>query len=1461
MSQNIPGNLNIGSGVNPDIVLSQQSGISTVFNANKQNIDFTIYSTGNSNLTYDASTGRLGVGTGLPDAVLHVVAPCAKDGLIVESVTNCPTGVTLLLVHNPQTSPVSGSYPAIVNLAGRDTNYNEIYYGQILSKILDPNTGSTSGEIIFTVDQTGVNKPVFVANLSNVVLGGNNNASGFAYDVVGNYNRLNGVLYNNIGSYNTGTVNSGIVIGNSNLLNGNQLFLFANNSVLSGVSGISIGNSILASGSNNIVLGNTVNLTGLNNILLGSNNDAKIFSTVGLAQSLFSSGVSGIVLGSNVSNTGNFNIYIGNDTSVSGNNNNLIGSLVYLTGNNNLSYGNQNVVNGNNLICIGSYQTASNINSGIFIGNSIGSNEAVRSIIIGIGNKTPNDQQGLSDSILVGINNTLASGIPDKLLLIGQNNVVKDINNSLLVGNQNNASGSINNNLLLGNTNAAPIDSNNNIIVGLLNNQTGIYIDTAGGITGVARRINSTAANSIVAGIHNIQTSGVSTNIIGNKNAVSGSNDNVIGSFNSLRNASRSYSVGNSNYMVGDNLGAMGSKTLIVGQESLIFNNADKRMDVFGSGNIALGFNQLVPSGLVVGTNNRIYGPNNTIYGRNNTLGSIAHAFVMNSLSSNSITIPSLNVANKYTIADTALLVVQSPAANNNTFIREILDIVENPLENTTTIQFSTSIVVNSSNGYFSINENFDDNNLPNNTTVSGLIMPYAVGGGVGGPETNPTYGSNNIVIGSNNNYIYSSGTVIGFNNTVSGVRNVVVGYGLSGVVDNTLYVGTNNSNKIILDNQRTVFNSGKIQDNFIVKSTNDNTSVLNIDLNNNRVGVNTNNPTADLSVSGLTSTNTIRVGFSSPDQYVLTSNVNGFGTWQLPVRLSGLDTGLMCKINDKVSSGISNIYFDPAGNSLSFNLDNNNGLVLNPTGIFVNDAGNTFAMRIRGSGGSDFARVLFNTNFGNNRIDFFNISGNSGVLNNLTIISGLNVPTSLTGTFLYSNISGRLLSFAARPYSVMYASENSWGTGDTSFRWFNNQSTLALGATGVVSYDILSTNTNDTNYNIVLSSNNQIDTIFNNRGLGNKFSIINSGALSTRRGLHINPVSGQVAINVIPDTFANITNQAHLYVEGKTWTNSLRIGPGTTPSGLYLRVDNNGNVIPSTLDLTTQFSGSYPLNTTYTSLGQNNAFRVDIGLQSVDRAGNSLGVNNNGQSIIWDGVKWDLNRGFRVSQSSPLNIGSPATDLRTLNGIQFGHATKLNNTYHTHTFAGGSFHTTESNLYDGSAQFAQYYLRCRTPITGGNVVALTTNFAKDSIQTENQYNTISLSNSNGFNYDNVWTYNIFVSVLWQDGTSSSNPAVGNRQAAGMNIQGAIFRSADGSIFTKLGQERINIFATGAGVVGLPAGMGIATSLDNDSQSNLPRLSIRATGVDGKTALWTATAQVHQLNHPGHGIRDLYGNS
>lgn len=1438
-SQTVSGTLYVGSGINPSIILSETSGISTSFNALKQDIDFSIRGTGNGLVYFDASTGRLGVGTGLPDAVLHVVAPCSKDGLIVESITNCPTGVTLLLVHNPQTTPLSGSYPAIVNLAGRDTNYNEVVYGQIMSKILDPVTGSTSGEILFTVDDKGTNKPVFSANLRNVILGGSNSVSGYTYTVVGVSNAVTGVGLTTIGSSNTGISNTGITIGSSNYFNGAKVFALVNNSRLIGANNTALGDSVNLSGLSNIFVGNSSSITGNYNILLGSNNNLNTSTSVGLVQVGVSSGASGVVLGSYVNNSGDNNIYIGNVNTLIGNDNSVVGSNVSLSGNSNKVYGSSDVITGTKLICIGSDQTLTNISSGIFVGNNINLQDTTKSIVIGLGNST---NSGLDQSILLGINNNIASGIPSQLLLIGQANVLRDINGSLVVGNTNNLSGTVSNNLVLGSVNAVPPTSNNNLVVGILNNQTGVYINSVGTISGTPSRTAGTVNNSIIVGINNLAQSGNSNVILGNKNVASGSNISAVGSYNNLKNASNAYAIGNSNFLVGDQIGTVGSKIAVVGQESMVFNTANTKMDVFGSGNIVVGYNQMVSSGIIIGTANKLNGINNIVYGRDNTLGSTRNQCVVDSVGLN-ITVPTLGITSKYLVGDKILLCVQSPPSVNNTFVREISNVVENSIDNTTVISIGAPVAIDRANGYYSVNNAFDDNNSPNTTIVSGLVMPYQRLGGAGGTETNPIYGSNNIVVGTNNTYLYSSGVIVGYNNNVSGVRNVVIGYNISGLADNTLYMGTNNSNKMILDNDKVVFNSGAVQDNFVVKSSNDATSVLNIGLNSNRVGINTDSPTSDLAVSGLTTTSSLRVGFSAPDAYVLTTNTNGVGTWQLPVRISGTDTGLLYRVNDKVASGISEILYSPSTKQMNFNLGGNNGFYITSTGVFVNDEASTYKLRVRGSGGVEFARVLLDTNFGHQRIDFHNISGNSGTFNNFTVNSGVNLPPSLTGTFLFVNNSGRLNSAATRANSIIFANENAWATGNTSIRWINSQQTLALGATGIVSYDSLFTNIPDSFYNIILSSNDSIDTVFNNRGLGNKFSVINSGSLNNRIGFHISP-TGSVTINASSSDIANSNSSGVvLYANGKAWFKSLKIGEGATASGYYLRTDQFGNLRFSDIDLKTQFSGLYPMNITYTSQGDA-SFRVDIGLSNKLTDGSNMGANNDGTMLIWRGDAWVSSSGLKVYQNQTI-----ANDPNSVRGIEFGYKPQVTQTRHNHVFAGGSIKASDEK-YNGSSQYAQYYLRTRTT-DGGQVRPLVTDWTKPAVgstvvTTETTANCINLSafsDATSYEYDRVWTYQIDISALWQLGSSSSVNPNATRNGAGIFIEGALIRTASGIRFSKLGTETTRTYGDT-----MPAGMSIGTQVVD---SNPPRLSIVASGAAGYTAIWSATAKINQLNHVG----------
>jgi hypothetical protein len=1449
----ISGTLNVGSGTTPDIKLSDTAGISSSFNINKLDIDFSIKGTGNGLMYFDASTGRVGIGTGVPDAVLHVVAPCAKDGLIIESVTNCPTGVTLLLVHNPQTAPVSGSYPAIINLAGRDTNYNKIAYGQIVSKILDPITGYTSGEILFTVDNRGTNTPVFKANVKNIVLGGNNSVSGYSYTVIGGSNAVTGVGITSIGAYNSGLSNSGLIIGNANIFNGTKIVALVNNSKFVGTNNIAMGDTVAITGLSNIFIGNSNLLSGSNNILMGDNNSFNGDMSIGLTQLSSNTGSSGIIFGAYATNSGNNNIYIGNLNNLIGNSNNVVGSLVSVTGDSNNIYGSSDSILGSKLISIGSNQFLNTVTSGIFIGNDMSLSNSNKLLFLGMGNT--NTKDGLAKSILIGINNNLSNGTPDQILLIGQSNIIQNITGSVVLGNTNNVSGSVSNNLVMGNSNAVSLISTNNLVLGILNNQTGIYIDSAGSITGSGKRPAGTVINSIVAGINNVVYAGNSHIVVGNKNAISGSSSNTLGSYNNLQNSTNAYNIGNSNFLVGSQLATVGSKINLIGQESVVFNTSNQQMNVFGSGNIVLGYNQVVNNGIAVGTSNRLDGLNNIVYGRNNTLGYTRNTCFMTDAGGTTITIPTKGMLAQYLQGDKILVSFQNPPSTSNTFVRTISAIVEDTIEPKTYITLDIPVILDYGNGYYSINNAFDDNNSPSNV-VSGLIMPYQRMGGAGGAELNPVYGSNNIIVGSNNRYPFTSGLILGYNNYMSGVRNIAIGYGLTGVADDTLYLGTNNSNKMILDNYKIVFNSGKLQQNLIVKSASDSTSVLNANLNNNRVGINTDSPTSDFSVSGLLTTTDFKLGFSSPDAYVLTSNTNGVGTWQLPVRLSGTNGGMLFKITDKGASGIAEIGYDPNNKQLGFNLGGNNELYINSTGLFLNDQALAYKVRIRGSGGVDFARILFDTDYPNHRINFYNIGGNSGNFNNFTLNSGLTLPISLTGTYLYVNNSGKLSSYVTRPNSILFSNNASYSTGNSSLRWINSQQVMAMGASVDVTEDTVPTNGYDSYYNILLSSNSQVDTVFNNRGFNNRFAVLNSGNDRTI-GFHIGP-TGAVAINTALSNLSSVNPKAALYVNGKTWVTELKIGNDSAPSGYYLRTDASGNIRFSNLDINNQFTAystdaitnSYPINVISTTQGVDGSFITNFGFTKRNSNGNPFTASDDGAYVAYNGLAWVTASGLKAYQTQ-LETGNPQSSP----GIAIGYKPSVTSTFNTHAFAGGSFSHT-SKTYDGSSQYVQYYLRTRTTGPSNTTNPLVTNWSKTNVVSDESPN--NCINFNDFyaldsyspGYDRVWAYKISVSVLWQNSTQSTPNNTARRYAGTYQIEGGVYRSADGSNFYKFGNESVKYYGDA-----MPSFMGLSTEVRNTS--SIPRLSIVASGVGGYTALWSATARINQLNHPGD--LTLYG--
>tara|TARA_B100001564_G_scaffold26996_2_gene20025 strand:+ start:1639 stop:6255 length:4617 start_codon:yes stop_codon:yes gene_type:complete len=1517
----VSGTLNIGSGNVYDIILSDTSGNPTIFNNNNLDIDFAVSGTGVGDvLFYDVSKGRLGVNVTSPDAGLHVVSDCPSDGLKVENITNCPTGVRVLFVHNSQTPPDTGSLPVTIDLAGRDSNYSTIKYAQIISRVLDPVTSQTSGELLFTVDHTGVNREIFRSSLVNTVLGGLNNVSGHFYDVLGYSNTTSGLSYIVVGNNNDFTTNTGILVGNNIEAEGDKLLVFANSSSVSGNGNIVVGVDSTVSGLSNVALGTQVRTTGDNGIIIGNNSVVNGDNFVGLVSSANVSGQSGIGFGIGATAVGDGHVFLGSNINVSGTEDIAIGSNLNLSGNKNIVYGNLSDVSGHSIISIGRNNNPQSINSGVYIGNEISLTGSQKSMIIGLG---VNTTSGLNDSVLIGINNDTSAGSPDSLVLVGQNNTVSEITESLVVGNDNNLTGTITNNIVVGPRNNVPNSSKNNLVVGLLNNTSGITISTDGSIVGTdTKTVGDNMANSTVFGINNWVSEASGSLVYGNKTRMSGLNINSVGSYTNL-NGENIQNLGNSNFVLGQNNTTLGHGNDIMGDSSISLNNSSDRNQIFGSGNIVLGHNEVVVSGLSVGLDNEIYGPFNTVFGKNNTVG---HARYPCRASGTDIVI--VGDVSDFAGGDNVMVGIYSPASQDNSvFIGTIVDgtdattneslgvIKENIGSNyTTTLKLSATIESLNTIEYY-VKETFDDivHGLDPCEECfadkfagysSGYVIAYQNGNDETDLITNPKYGNTNIVIGNNNTHTHSSGITIGYANNISGVNHIAIGSQLSGNFNNTLQLGTNSNNRLVLDNTKIIFNTGALQSAVFFNSANpgvgsNDDRVLKIDLNTNRVGVNVTDPRSTLDVSGILTTDALRVGLSTIPGYSLHADANGNATWQLPVNLSGQNSGLIFKVDDKVGSGMNELIFNTSTRELSYlradkDIEPNGDFILGPnsveerillvnrSGLYLNNPGSDhgYDFILKGSGtqdpvDGDNSVYLLKSLVNDNSIRMHNITGVSGIFKQMTVYDGLRVPLNLTGTVLKVDNEGDLVSQSFPKHSMLFSDKHFVSSGNNTLRYYADSQAMTIGTTGeppLTADTTLIQGASNTFSNIILGSTTNVDTVFNNAGAGgNRVVIVGSGNGGSKKGFQYDVNTGALGVNV--DTVDNNWKLSgasdtkywfdcgKLVVDGKLRVNSIQLTsdgkdlPGSPSVNKYLKItDAAGNVGLDVLDLSYQFSGLFPL---YVPPQASDDTDIEIGISPFANAERTsqLDAGSNGMMLIWDGSNWVHNRGFRNVQ--PAAGGSTDNTV----GMEFGNSIDINACNNTHSFAAGSFASSSAagfNRMKGSSQFSKHYLRT---ITIGNLAGNVTkemfaDYHKDATTTANANNTISLqysqypdSNNTEHNRSMSWHYTVDYNALFNDGTVNGFASVGGR-AEGVILS---YRNSDGTrkISHQPFAQTKQTTTDGAGsAFSIGADAITVDYVDSGDDANVKRLRVQAKGVAGWNGAWHAVVDVNQVHMP-----------
>jgi hypothetical protein len=384
-----------------NIVLPGSSGQKTVFNNLGYDTDLQVKGTGTNQLYFDASTGRLGINTNTPSTILHIIGKCAGDTLRLESTTQCPTGVALTLYHSPNTGSDVGDYPATINLAGRNSNGSQVNYAQIRSRILGTTIGSTSGEMVISVDNSGVSTNIITANVKrtivglgsnsnstdNIILGNNVKDSGNANITLGHNTSISGAASNN----NLVLSNSGIVLGSNNIAGGVSVYVSGNSISSLGANNNNrgnnigtLGNNLLSSGSYIVNHGSSNNVSGNYSVVVGSDNTVSSTSSgIVYGYNNVVSNSSGAVLGNTVNVSGSTNYICGTSHSVSGNNNNLFGLGITINGSNNSVVGQTDTITGSNSIIIGDNNSYTG-NGGIVIGRNI--NNAINSgVVIGVG--------------------------------------------------------------------------------------------------------------------------------------------------------------------------------------------------------------------------------------------------------------------------------------------------------------------------------------------------------------------------------------------------------------------------------------------------------------------------------------------------------------------------------------------------------------------------------------------------------------------------------------------------------------------------------------------------------------------------------------------------------------------------------------------------------------------------------------------------------------------------------------------------------------------------------------------------------------------------------------------------------------------------------------------------------------------------------------------------------------------
>jgi len=142
-----------------------------VFNESSNDVDFRVESNGNANMLFvDGGENAVGIGTGTPDAQLHIVGSDTTNQVIIENTDGGVSSAPDLVLFRNSASPVDGDVLGRIDFRGDNDAGQEVNYIFMSATATDVSDGSEDVKLEFEGMKAGNNAKLFTISEAEVIV-------------------------------------------------------------------------------------------------------------------------------------------------------------------------------------------------------------------------------------------------------------------------------------------------------------------------------------------------------------------------------------------------------------------------------------------------------------------------------------------------------------------------------------------------------------------------------------------------------------------------------------------------------------------------------------------------------------------------------------------------------------------------------------------------------------------------------------------------------------------------------------------------------------------------------------------------------------------------------------------------------------------------------------------------------------------------------------------------------------------------------------------------------------------------------------------------------------------------------------------------------------------------------------------------------------------------------------------